>query len=268
MTGSARDVRRVLGATTLAAAAAIALALVPPATALGRALAGAAPIPGFTLLKVLLLSSAARWSLATRARLGPGHPSRRPWGLLAAGLAGYALGHLALGIEQLAFASPPFPFVSDALFLPSAVALTAAQFGFLGAYRASGFFSARGTRRTAAAAVAVAGGVMALVAVATLRLPVPWLEQATDVAYAVLDLALLVPLVLLVRLARQLGGPVGRVWRLLLGGFAVLAVADVCTGYLDAVGLGPSYLLSQAPFLVAYGLVAAGSRLQLALLEE
>jgi hypothetical protein len=267
MTDPARAVRRLLGATALAAATAVALALVPPGSAPGGWLKGAAPILGFTLLKVLLLSGAARWSSATRARLGPGHAARRPWGLLAGGCAGYAAGHVALGIEQLAFESPPFPFVSDAFFLPAALALAAAQFGFLAAYLSSGFFPDRGARRAAAIAVTLAAGVAAVVVVTTVRLPVPWPERATDVAYAVLDLALLVPLVLLVRLARRLGGPVGHVWRLLLGGFMVLAVADVSIGYLDALGIGPSYLLSQAPFLVAYGLVAAGSRRQLALLE-
>jgi len=84
----------------------------------------------------------------------------------------------------------------------------------------------------------------------------------------VLDLAILVPLALLVRLARQLGGDVGRVWELLLAGFVVLSAADVALGYLQAFGTEPSILLSQFPFLVAYGLAAAGSRLQLALLAE
>jgi hypothetical protein len=266
--GPATSARRLLGATALAAAATVALALVKPHSAFGKVLAGPATIAGFTLLKVLLLGGAAAWAFAARDRLEPGHPARWPWGLLAAGFAGYVAGHVALGIEQLAFASPPFPFVSDAFFLPAGLALTVAQFGFLGAYRSSGFFSDQGALRAAVIAVAVMAGVTVVVVATTVRLPVPWPERATDLAYAVLDLVLLVPLVLLVRLARRLGGPVGRVWHLLLGGFVVLAVADVSIGYLDALGVGPSYILSQAPFVVAYGLVAAGSRLQLALLAE
>ena len=47
----------------------------------------------------------------------------------------------------------------------------------------------------------------------------------------------------------------------------VFTAADVSIGYLDALGIGPSFLLSQAPFVVAYGLAAAGSRLQLAVIE-
>ena len=268
MMAAAMPVSRLLAVTALAAAVAVALALVPPASALGGALAGPAPVVAFTLLKVFLLGLAARWSFTSSARLDPGHPARRSWGLLATGLAGYAVGHTALGIEQLAFENPPFPFVSDVFFLPSALALATAQFGFLGAYRSSGLFPDRGRGLAALVAAVLASGVAAVVVTATLRLPVPLLEQATDVAYAILDLALLVPLVLLVRLARQLGGPVGKVWRLLLGGFVVLAVADVSIGYLDALGSGPSYLFSQAPFVIAYGLIAAGSRLQLSLLAD
>jgi hypothetical protein len=61
---------------------------------------------------------------------------------------------------------------------------------------------------------------------------------------------------------------VGRVWALLLAGFAVFSVADVTFGYLNALDAEPSLLLSQFPFLIAYGLMAAGSRLQLALVAD
>jgi hypothetical protein len=260
-------VRNVFAVTAAAAGASVVLALVPESTRLGAVLAGPAPIPGFTLAKMLLLGAAARWSAASRARLEPGHPARRSWGQLALAFAGLAAGHLSLGIEQLAFESPPFPFVSDALFVPSVALLAAALYGFVGAYRSSGLFSDAGTRRAAVVFAAAALAITAGVAVTTARLPVPWAERATDVAYAVLDLGLLVPLALLVWLARQLGGPVGLVWRILLGGMVVFTAADVGIGYLDALGAGPSYLASQLPFIVAYGLAAAGSRMQLAVLE-
>ncbi len=260
-------VRRVVAVTAVVAGASIALSLVPASTALGAVLAGWAPIPAFTLVKISLLAAAARWCAASRARLDADHPARRPWGLLALGFAGLAAGHLSLGIEQLAFDAPRFPFVSDALFVPAVATLAAALYGFLGAYRSSGLFSDAGMRRAAIGFAAAALAVTAGVAVTTARLPVPWAERATDVAYVVLDLGLLVPLALLVRFARQLGGPVGLVWRILLGGFMVFTAADVTMGYLDALGIGPSYVQSQLPFIVAYGLAAAGSRMQLAVIE-
>lgn len=260
-------VRRVAAVTAAAAAASLVLCLVPRSTALGAALAGSAPIPAFTLAKVGLLAAAAWWSAACRRRLDPGHPARAGWGLLAAGFGVLAAGHLSLGIEQLAFERPPFPFVSDALFVPADVLLVVALSRFVAAYRASGLFSDAGTRRAAALFGAAAAAIVAGVVIATVRLPVPWPERAADVAYAVLDLGLLVPLALLVRFAHQLGGPVGLVWRLLLGGFAAFAAADVGIGYLDALGAGPTYLVSQLPFVLAYGLAATGSRLQLAVIE-
>ena len=260
-------VRNVVAVTAVVAGASVVLSLVPESTRLGAVLAGPAPIPVFTLAKILLLAAAARWAAASRARLDPGHPARRPWGLLALGFAGLAAGHLSLGIEQLAWETPPFPFVSDALFVPAVGLQVSALFGFVHAYRCSGLFSDAGTRRAAVVFVAAALAVTAGVAITTARLPVPWPERATDIAYAVLDLGLLVPLALLVRLARQLGGPVGRVWRVLLGAFIVFTAADISIGYLDALDVGPSYLASQLPFIVAYGLAAAGSRMQLAVIE-
>lgn len=260
-------VQPVVAVTAVTAAVAIALSLVPASTRLGALLAGPAPIPGFTLAKVVLLLAAARWAAAAGGRLEPLHPARCPWGLLAVGFGGLAAGHVALGLEQLAFETPPFPFISDALFVPAVAIQAAALYGFLRAYRSSGLFSDAGARRAAAIASAAAVAVTLGVAITTLRLPVPWAERATDVAYAALDLALLVPLALLVRLAKQLGGPVGLVWRTLLGGFIVFTAADVAIGYLDALGLGPSYLAAQLPFVVAYGLLAAGSRMQLEVME-
>ncbi len=260
-------VRSVVVATAAVAGASVVLSLVPGSTRLGAILAGQAPIPGFTLAKIALLLAAARWSAANRARLEDDHPAREPWGLLALGFGGLAAGHLALGLEQLAWETPPFPFVSDALFVPADAFLVVALYGFLRAYRSSGLFSDAGTRRAALSFGAAAVAIVAGVVVTTARLPVPWAERATDIAYAVLDLGLLVPLALLVRFARQLGGEVGVAWRVLLGAFVVFTAADVAIGYLDALGMGPSYLAAQLPFVVAYGLAAAGSRMQLAVIE-
>jgi hypothetical protein len=260
-------VRRVVAVTAVLAGIAVALSLVPASSAFGALLAGPAPIPGFTLAKVGLLAAAAWWSAACGARLDAGHPARRPWALLALGFGGLAAGHLSLGVEQLAFAEPPYPFVSDLIFVPADAVLVAALFAFVAAYRSSGLFSDAGTRRAAALFGTTAVAVTAVLVITTLRLPVPWPARAVNVAYAVMDLGLLVPLALLVRFARLLGGPVGVVWRILLGGMMVFTAADVSIGYLDALGMAPSFLASQLPFVVAYGLAAAGSRMQLAVME-
>ncbi len=171
-------------------------------------------------------------------------------------------------MEQLAASGPRYPALSDSAFGVAQVLLAAALARFVGAYRSSGLFDEEGARRAwwVIGAVAAAAGALLLVTIA--RLPAPWPVRATDALYAVLDLAILVPLAFLVRQARQLGGRVGRVWATLLAGFAAFSVADVALGYLNALQAEPSLLLSQFPFILAYGLVAAGSRLQLALVGE
>ncbi len=173
-------------------------------TGLGPHLAGQAALPALTLAKVALLAAAARWSAASRAGLDVHHPARAPWGLLALGLGGLAAGHLSLGIEQLAWERPPLPFLSDAFIAPADAFLVVALLGFLRAYRSSGLLSGAGTRR-AALVLGAAGFAIAAVVVATsLRLPTPGSVRATGAGYAILDLGLLVPLALLVRLAHRL----------------------------------------------------------------
>jgi hypothetical protein len=259
--------RSAVRAVLLAAAAAAALSLAMAPMAEGS-VASRLGLVAFTLVKLGLLGAAATWIFASRARLERGHPARRSWQLLGAGFAGFFLSHLVLGVEQLVRDPLPFPSVADALFIPAQLLLATARTGFLAAYRSSGLFSEKGSRLATAVIGVLAAAVGAVLLVTVARLPVPWLERATDGIYALLDLAVLVPLALLVRLARQLGGEVGRAWYLLLAGFFVLSAADVTMGYLQALGAEPSLLLSQFPFLIAYGLAAAGSRLQLALLVD
>jgi len=221
-----------------------------------------------TLVKVALLVAAAGWSFSSRNRLHAGPRVARAWGLLGAGFAGLALGHVVLGLEQTAYADPPFPATSDVFFLAAQVSLVAALTEFVRAYRESGLFSERGGARALLVAVAAAALVGGLLLVTIARLPASWLERATSGAYALLDLAILVPLALLVRQARHLGGQVGRAWSLLLCGFLVFSAADVVFGYLHALDAEPSLLLSQVPFVAAYGLASAGTRLQLSLLAD
>lgn len=260
---AAAAVRAVLLATGAVALVSAAASALPEGCGSARALLVLA-----TGVKIGLLGLAAHWSLASCRRLEAGHPTAGAWGLLGAGFAGLALGHLVLGLEQLASSAPRYPALSDAAFGTAQVLLAAALARFVGAYRSSGLFAEEGARRAwwaiGAAAVVIGGLLLATI----VRLPAPWLVRGTDALYAVLDLAMLVPLAFLVRQARQLGGRVGRVWVTLLAGFAAFAIADVSLGYLHALQAEPSLLLAQLPFVLAYGLAAAGSRLQLALVGE
>lgn len=260
---SAPAVRVVLSATLISAGLSVAVASLP-----GRGRLELPTLALITLVKVALLGAAAYWSLVSRNRLQAGPRVARAWGLLCAGFAGLALGHVELGLEQMAYASAPYPAPSDVLFLAAQACLAVALVGFVRAYRASGLFSNRGRTRALLVAVLSAALVGGLLLVTIARLPAPWLERATSGAYALLDLAVLVSLALLVRQARHLGGQVGRAWSLLLGGFVVFSAADVVFGYLHALSAEPSLLFSQFPFLFAYGLASAGARLQLSLVTD
>jgi hypothetical protein len=101
----------------------------------------------------------------------------------------------------------------------------------------------------------------------TATAPTHLYETALNLAYPVLDLALVVPLVLLVRVTMALrGGAVARVWTSILLGFAFMCAGDILFAYFSAlgrVGLDP-YV--HATYILSYGLVAAGARRQHALL--
>ncbi|MGC3996902.1 MAG: hypothetical protein QM767_04955 [Anaeromyxobacter sp.] len=220
-----------------------------------------------TLVKVGLLGLAATWIWSGRRRLGSGHPAAPAWTLLALGWSFLAAGHATLGFEQIVIDPNWFPSLSDLLFLPGQALLAAALFRFGAVYRASDLFPDEGAARARAVVWAVALGVGGVLIVTDLRLDAPGIERAADVAYAVMDLAILIPLALLARQARTLGGRVGRAWALLLVGAALFGAADVTLGYLIAFDAYPSNLVAQFAFLLSYGCIAAGSRLQLALVD-
>ncbi|HET6412642.1 MAG TPA: hypothetical protein VFG53_11330 [Anaeromyxobacter sp.] len=260
---SKTTVRRVLLAAGVAGALGLTAAALPAGSA-GQRIA----LVALTLVKVALLAAAASWSLASWGRLGAGHPAARAWGLVGVSFAAFAVAHVVLGVEQLAYATLPFPSRADAVFTLAQLLLVAALAGFVKAYRSSGLFSEEGARRAGALIVAVATIAGGLLLWTIAQLPVPRLSGATDALYAVLDLTTIALLAYLARHARHLGGRVGRVWALLLAGFAVFSIADVTFGFLDAHDAEPPLIVSQLPFIVAYGLIAAGSRLQLGLLAD
>ncbi len=95
------------------------------------------------------------------------------------------------------------------------------------------------------------------------------LDRMLNVAYPVLDLVLLMPLALLLRMAlRMRGSHVGGVWALLLVGFVFLAIGDISFAYFSMLGEQQLDPYVHATFLLSYGLVAGGAHRQLLLLKS
>ncbi|HET8645076.1 MAG TPA: hypothetical protein VFO85_06285 [Vicinamibacteria bacterium] len=255
--------------------------LVPAAVAVGQAFApGAAiysgPAPtvagGLTAVAKLVLLGLAAWFSYRNAR-GLASAQERvasAWRRLAAGWGLYFTGQACLAWYQLRGLNAPFPSVGDAFFLAAYPFFFASLLTFLGAYREAGF---------APDTPAVQGRFAAIVSAACLAVAVPLLhptavaptrpsETALNLAYPVLDLALVVPLVLLVRMAHAFrGGAVARMWGSMLAGLSFMCAGDVLFAYFSALGRTGLDPFVHATYLLAYGLVAEGARRQQALLE-
>ena len=77
------------------------------------------------------------------------------------------------------------------------------------------------------------------------------------------------PTAILLRLTlRFRGGPVGRIWLLLLLGFLFLCVGDVLFSYLSTLGQAALDPLVDAMYILSYGSLAAGALLQRDVLSD
>ena len=223
------------------------------------------------LLKLGYLLAGATWAFACRDRLEADNPARPAWFLLSLGLLSTFAGQLCLAPFQVVRNETPFPSVADIFYVLAYPFLIAALLVLLNAYREAGLPLGSVAERvlTLGAVVTVA----AIVVVPILR-PVaatggPLLERILTVAYPVLDLVLLLPLALLLRIALKLrGSHAGEVWVLILGGIVFLCAGDICFAYFQSLGEVHLDPFVHATFVVAYGLVAGGAHRQLRLLES
>jgi hypothetical protein len=221
-------------------------------------------------LKLVYLLAGSAWAFRCRDRLEAGNPARPAWFFLSVGLLSTFVGQLCLAPFQVVRNETPFPSVADIYFLLSYPFLVAALLVLLHAYREAGFpIGSLGER----AAIVSGVGVIAVLVVVPILRPVvvsggPLLERILTVAYPALDLVLLVPLALLLRIALRLrGSHAGDVWVLLLGGFVVLCTADILFAYFQSLGKQHLDPFVHASFLLAYGLIAGGAHRQLQLLK-
>lgn len=221
--------------------------------------------------KLLLLVLAAVYSHLNASGLASAHDEvASAWRRLALGFTLYVLGQGSLGFYQVVKGTTaPFPSIADAFFLSAYPFFFVSLLGFLRGYREAGFSVDSATTQgrlavfVSAGCLAVAVPLLHPTAAADTHL----YETALNLAYPLLDLALVVPVMLLVRVTIGLrGGAVARIWTSMLAGFAFTCVGDVLFGYFSAlgrVGLDP-YV--HATYILSYGLMADGARRQRALL--
>ncbi len=224
-----------------------------------------------SVVKLGLLLSGALVAFACRDRLEEGNPARPAWALVSAGLFATLAGQLSLAPHQLVAGQSPFPSVGDLFYVLSYPFVIAAFLVFLRAYREAGFPMGSVAER---AAIVLGVAVLAVALAVVILRPVAaggadLLERILNVAYPLLDLVLLLPLALLLRVALRLGrSRVGLVWGELLAGFVFLCASDIFFAYFTALGQQHLDAYTHASFVLAYGLVAGGAQPQLRLLRS
>jgi hypothetical protein len=228
-------------------------------------------VAGASLAKLALLAGGFLWSWKARAALDASNPVRPAWTLLAAGMLANFCGQAALAPFQLTARPTPFPSVADVFYIAAYPLLGIALFRFVGAYEEVGYPIGTPTERRTIVSIAVV--VCAALSVVILRPVVhadlPPLDKALSAAYPLLDMALLVPLALLLRTTWHFrGGSVGTAWVVVLSGFVFMCAGDVLFAYFTALGATGLDPFVHAAYIVAYGFIAAGVRRHLALVAS
>ena len=221
----------------------------------------------FSVTEALVLFVAGGAALASGRRLERGTPARLAWALFGAGLLVLALGEVVEAVYALRFAEiDPFPSLADAFFTGSYPLLTVAFVLFLRAY---GLLVEPdpGDRAFAGIAGLALLAIGGLVAGPVLRAGTTWAERSISLAYVVLDLVILAPLLLLLRLTwRFRGGTIWKIWAGILAGFLFTSLADVLFAYFENQAGGfpgfsvpQMHFLSEVLFLLSYLAIARGT---------
>jgi hypothetical protein len=221
-----------------------------------------------SVVKLLLLVLGAACSWQSRRHLDADNPVRSAWAWLAAGLSANVLGQAMLARYQLLGQESPFPSVGDVFYLLAYPLLGVALLQFVRAYHDAGYpMGSRGDRaRLLALTAAVCAALSFIVLRPVVLSDLPPVEKALTAAYPLLDMALLVPLALLLRTTWHFrGGSVGTAWMAVLTGIVFMCAGDVLFAYFTALGQTGLDPFVHGAYIMAYGLIAAGVRKHLAL---
>ncbi len=223
------------------------------------------------LAKLAFLVLAAGAAIGSAKQFEDDNPMRSTWRLFAAGFVPFAAGQAVLCTYQAVLRLPsPFPSIADAFFMCSYPLLLGALFRAIRAYGATGY--PIGTPFERAGIGGAVAAVAAIIGYPTLRpvaaMPAPPLETFLNVAYPVLDLAVLVPVAILLRIAiRFRGGEVWKVWAGLLAGFTLMCIGDILFAYFAALERADLDPLIHAMYILAYAAIARGALGQYQLLK-
>lgn len=245
--------------------------VVPRATVFTAVLSPERLVGVAAVVKLALLYLGTFWSWRSRGLLDRSNAVRPAWSLLTAGMLCNVIGQAILAPYQLSAGASPFPSPADLFYVLAYPLIGAALVRFVRAYHEAGY--PMGSRAERVGLLAVASIACASLAVAALRPVVaadlPPLDKALSTAYPLLDMALLIPLSLLLRTTWHFrGGSVGTAWIVVLSGFVCMCAGDVLFAYFTALGRTGLDPFIHAAYVLAYGLIAAGVRRHLALVES
>jgi hypothetical protein len=199
-------------------------------------------------------------------RLERDNPSRAPWLLLAGYLGCFTAAEASLSFYEYVLGKPEaFPSPADIFVLAGYALLLASVFLFVRVYRASGFpVGTTGEHLAVGVAVLVPlafAGYFMLAPIA--QAARPWLERLLNVAYPLLDFAVLVPAAILLRITlRFRPGRVWTVWGALIAGFVTLSAADILFAYFSSAEMHDLEPLLETMFAIGYAIAAYGAILQ------
>ena len=179
-------------------------------------------------------------------------------------MASFALGQAVLTSYQMVRGASPFPSVGDLFFVASYPLLIASFLGFIRTYREAGYpVGTAGEHTLIAGLVAVLAGVVAIpILRPVLAAGGGPLELFLNVAYPVLDFVLLVPMIILVRVAWPFrGGAIFNAWAAILGGVVSICAGDLLFAWFSMLGEVHLDPLLHGAYLVGYVCFALGTRL-------
>jgi hypothetical protein len=259
---------RVFVATVVAIGVAVYVPkmLWPASTFYAEVLPPSRLVPAGAIAKLACLAAGAFYGVWCARTLDAKNPARVPWALLAGWLSLWTLAQLGLMAHLFVLHEvAPVPSPADAAFLLGYVLLFAGQLRFIVVYRKSGFpiGSAR-EHATLAAVAAAAVAILSYVILAPIgNAEISAAERFINLSYPVMDLAALVPTIVMIRIALSFRpGKVWTVWASLLLGFVSLAIGDFVAAYMypaDVPTVDPWIHLT---YLLGYFFVAVGMRLE------
>lgn len=225
-----------------------------------------------SLSKLVFAVVGVATAAAVVRRFEADNPARRAWLLLTLGLGGLLVGQSILGYFQLVEGRPiVFPSPADLFFVLGTICLVIALLGFVRAYAASGL-PVGGPRERgllALGAAVLCAAIVIPILRPVLQTPAPPLEKLLNLAYPLLDVLLLIPMLLLLRMSSRFwGGRLWAVWGALVAGVLFTAAGDILFAYQSGLGLTQLEDLFDAMYILSFGCFAAGVLAQRDLLRE